>query len=66
MPIMTSSEQLKNERLRLGLTQAEASVLLEVSKSTVEKWESGAKTPLPVTFEGALARLKKHKPKAKS
>jgi DNA-binding transcriptional regulator YiaG len=51
---------LKTERARLGLTQAQAAALLDVSKSVLEKWETTARTPLKITQEGAAARLKNH------
>jgi DNA-binding transcriptional regulator YiaG len=59
---MNFATELKSERRRLGLTQAGAATLLEVSKRSVEEWEAG-KTPLAVTQEGVIARLKKQKPK---
>ncbi len=59
---MSFAQQLKSERERLGLTQAGAAAVLEVSKSALEKWEAGIKTPLPLTQEGALARLKRYRP----
>lgn len=52
------AQQLKNERERLGLTQAGAAALLGVSKSVIEKWEADTRTPLEITQEGALARLR--------
>lgn len=58
---MTFPEKLLSERERLGLTQAGAAALLEISKSAIEKWEAGIKTPKPLTQEGAIARLQKHK-----
>lgn len=61
---MTFAQQIKSIRERLGLTQAEASEVLEVSKSALEKWEAGTKVPLAIAREGAMARLAKHKPKA--
>ncbi len=57
---MSFGEKLKSERERLGLTQAEAAALLEVSKSALEKWEAGIKTPKLITQEGALERLKRY------
>jgi transcriptional regulator with XRE-family HTH domain len=56
---MSFADQLKSERTRLGLSQAELATLLDVSKSSVEKWEYGTKTPIPIAQEGALARLQK-------
>ena len=54
------AEQLKSELGRLGLTQAEAAALLDVSPRAVWKWLHGSE-PLAVTAEGVLARLKKAK-----
>jgi DNA-binding transcriptional regulator YiaG len=62
---MSFADQLKSERTRLGLSQAELAALLAVSKSAVEKWEYGTKTPIPIAQEGALARLRKTKKRAK-
>jgi DNA-binding transcriptional regulator YiaG len=59
---MTFAHQIKQSRERLGLTQAQAASLLDISKSTLEKWEAGVKTPKPLTQEGAFARLAKQKP----
>jgi DNA-binding transcriptional regulator YiaG len=55
------ADKLKSERARLGLSHADLAALLDVSKSAVEKWEYGTKTPLPIAQEGALARLNKLK-----
>lgn len=62
---MNFADQLKSERTRLGLSQAELAALLEVSKSAVEKWEYGTKTPISIAREGALARLRKTKKRPK-
>jgi len=59
---MRFSEKLKAECERLGLTQAEAAALLEVSPRAVWKWLHG-EDPLAITAEGAIARLKKAKAK---
>jgi transcriptional regulator with XRE-family HTH domain len=56
------AQQLKAERKRLGLTQADAAKLLDVSPRAIWKWEHGNE-PLAVTAEGVLARLKKAKAK---
>lgn len=56
---MTFPEKLKAERARTGLFQSEAAALLGVSKSAIEKWEAGTKTPKPLTQEGAIARFEK-------
>ena len=53
---MSRPEQLKATRLRLGLTQAAAAAICEVSPRAIWQWEAGQST-LAVTLEGALARL---------
>jgi DNA-binding transcriptional regulator YiaG len=60
---MTFPQKLLSERARLGLTQAGAAALLEISKSALEKWEAGIKTPKLLMQEGAIARLAKLKSK---
>lgn len=60
---MTFSQKLLSERERLGLTQAGAAALLGVSKSVIEKWENGSRSPLNITQEGAIDRLAKLNPK---
>lgn len=62
---MSFADKLKSERSRLGLSQAELAALLDVSKSAVEKWEYGTKTPISIAQEGALARLRRTKKRAK-
>jgi len=57
-------EQLKSHRERLGLTQAELALFLEVSPRAVWQWEKG-KLPHILTQEGALARLTKTKKRPK-
>ena len=57
--IMTFSEHLIAQRQLLNLTQAKAAELLGISKSALEKWEAGVKTPKPLTQEGAIARFEK-------
>lgn len=61
---MSFAEQIKSEIDRLGLTQAEAATLLEVSPRAVWKWLHGD-APLAVTAEGVIARLKRAKAKVK-
>ncbi len=58
---MSFGEQLRNERIRLGLTQAGADALLDTCKGQVAAWESGRNTPHVLTQEGALARLRNRK-----
>lgn len=56
---MTFAEQLRSERQRLGLSQAELARVLEVSFEAVSKWERDLVAPAKVTQEGVLARLYK-------
>ena len=57
---MSFPEQLKAQRERLGLTQAELASFLDVSPRAVWQWEKGT-LPHVLTQEGALARLTKAK-----
>jgi len=49
---------LKMHRTRLGLTQAEAANILDVSPRALWKWENNAGDTLAVTMEGVIDRLK--------
>jgi transcriptional regulator with XRE-family HTH domain len=60
---MSFAIAIKQERERLGITQAQAASLLGVSKSVIEKWEADTRTPLEITQEGVLERLRKNKPR---
>ena len=60
---MDFGNKLSSEKDRLGLTLAGLSVELDVGKRTVEHWLKGDRVPLLVTQEGALARLRKKRPK---
>ena len=62
---MSFADQIKQERERLGITQAQAASLLSVSKSVLTKWEISDRTPLAITQEGALARLRTTKKRPK-
>lgn len=53
------ADELKALRAAADLTQEESATVLDVSKSVIEKWERGDRTPLLITQEGALARLQK-------
>jgi len=55
---MKFADNLKTERERLGINQAQAASLLGVSKSVIAKWEIADRTPLKLTQEGALQRLR--------
>lgn len=59
----TFAAALQMHRNRLGLTQAEAAKLCEVSPRVWWKWEHSQGDTLPVTMEGTLARLKFSKAK---
>jgi len=61
---MKFSDQLKNEKERLGLTLAGLSSALDVGQRTVEHWLKEDRTPAMITQEGALARLKDFKENA--
>jgi transcriptional regulator with XRE-family HTH domain len=54
---MTFAEQIKSQRARLGLTQAEAAALCRVSARAWWKWESGL-LPMWPTQLGVLQILK--------
>jgi transcriptional regulator with XRE-family HTH domain len=58
---MKFSEKLKSERKRIGLSQPDLALLLGVSAEWVSKTERELSTPLEITQEGALARLRKTK-----
>jgi len=54
---------LKSEIDRLGLTQAEAAALLEISPRTLWSWLQGKVMPSKIEQVGALAILIKNKAK---
>ena len=56
---MSFADQLKQERERLGITQAQAAAIVDVPKRTYVEWEMENTTPCAVTREGCLARLGK-------
>lgn len=58
---MSYAEELKSEKQRLGLTQAELAALLDVSPRAVWQWLQGDE-PIAIAKEGALARLRKTEP----
>lgn len=62
---MSFPEILKSERVRLGLTGAEAAALLDVPARTYWDWERGLTTPPAVAQEGSSARLARLKPRSK-
>lgn len=57
------AECIRSQRQRIGLTLDQAADVLDVSRRTVAKWEAGEE-PLPLTQEGAIARLAKMPNKA--
>lgn len=62
---MSFAEQLKAERQRIGLNQADLAAVLEVPPRTYWEWEAGKTEPHLVCQEGALARLRKTKKRRK-
>ena len=48
---MNVPETLKTIREKYGITQKEASELLEMPKRTYENWESGSRTPSEWVFK---------------
>jgi transcriptional regulator with XRE-family HTH domain len=60
---MDFATQIKSLREAKSLTQGAAAEAMGVSKSILEKWERGDRTPLQITQEGAVARLSRLKPK---
>lgn len=62
---MDFATEIKALREAKNLTQAEAATVMDVSKSILEKWENGTRTPLQITQEGARTRLHNHHPKKK-
>jgi len=60
-----TSEKIKALRKEKGLTVPEAAEICELSVSVWQKWECGAKEPLPVTLDGVFFRLGKIKAKKK-
>ena len=58
-------KQLKAERERLGITQAQAASLISVPDRTYWEWEAGKTEPYAITQEGALRRLSATKKRPK-
>jgi transcriptional regulator with XRE-family HTH domain len=59
-----NGQELKERRLKLGLTQRQLSNLLGVSENTVYRWEAGSLSILPKkvsAFEKIEAKLSKRK-----
>lgn len=54
---MNFADRLRNERQRLGITQAQAAEILDIPKRTYCEWELSNTTPYAITQEGALRRL---------
>lgn len=57
------ANKIKFERERIGITQTECAILLEISPRAIWQWEAG-KDPIALTQEGALHRLARHKSKS--
>lgn len=62
---MTFGEQLKAERLRLGLNQAGAEALLGLGKGQITAWETGRNVPHRWMQEGCLRELRATKKRPK-
>ena len=62
---MSFAEQLKAERLRLGLNQSEAEALLSLGKGQITAWETGRNVPHRWMQEGALRELRATKKRPK-
>lgn len=60
---MKFAKQLQAERDRLSISQPQAAEILGIPFRTYWEWEHGKTEPYEITQEGALARLKKRKPK---
>jgi transcriptional regulator with XRE-family HTH domain len=60
---MTFAQSLRRQRDRLKLTQDELADKLKLSRSSVEKWEQGIRTPKPITQSAILSELRKIKTK---
>ena len=58
---MKFSDQLKQERGRLGLTQAQAASVLGIGKRTYCDWEAGRVTPHRYMQDGARRDLRANK-----
>jgi len=55
---MDFAKQLKSARQRLGLTQSEAALVVDMSAEWVSKCERGLTIPPGISQEGALERLR--------
>lgn len=62
---MSFAEQLKAERLRLGLNQSEAEALLGLGKGQITAWETGRNVPHRWMQEGCLRELRATKKRPK-
>lgn len=54
----TFAEQLKAARERLGLTQSEAALVVDMSAEWISKCERALTIPPAISQEGALERLR--------
>lgn len=62
---MSFAAQLKAERERLGITQAQAASLLSIAKRTYCDWEAGNVVPHRYMQHGALCDLRATKKRPK-
>lgn len=52
------ADQIRAERKRIGITQQDCDIILEVGRGNTASWEIGRSIPLLIAREGALARLR--------
>ncbi len=57
---MDFAEKIKALRNKKGLTQVEFGKLIGFPQATIASWESGARTPKPITQEFILQKAKEN------
>ena len=57
---MQFSEKIKALRNQKGLTQVEFGKLIGFPQATIASWESGARTPKPITQEFILRKVEEN------
>jgi len=57
---MDFSEKIKALRNKKGLTQVEFGKLIGFPQATIASWESGARTPKPITQEFILQKAEEN------
>ena len=61
MPDTTFASLLRSARAEAGLTQKEASALLNIPKRTIEDWEGDRRHPNNFTADAVIKALKEAK-----